>query len=215
MYDLTGHQSDDKGRGPPEIDPLNLVKNGVFDGWDDLELRVLAEELLIRRKGTALHSPLSMNGRLLPHQLGACAKVVEACSWGGRGALLADEVGLGKTIEAGLVISELTCRGEARRVLILTPASLTTQWRDELRQTFGMAFTIADMESRKGARKNGHNIWDQGHLISSIDSAKQPENKALIHAQPWDIVVVDEAHKLKDRKTQNFQLVNGIPTKVL
>jgi len=215
MYDLTGHQSDDKGRGPPDIDPLNLVKNGVFDGWDDLELRVLAEELLIRRKGTALHSPLSMNARLLPHQLGACAKVVEACSWGGRGAMLADEVGLGKTIEAGLVISELACRGEASRVLILTPASLTTQWRDELRQTFGMAFTIADMESRKGARKNGHNIWDQGHLISSIDSAKQPENKALIHAQPWDIVVVDEAHKLKDRKTQNFQLVNGIPTKVL
>jgi superfamily II DNA or RNA helicase len=156
-----------------------------------------------------------MNGRLLPHQLGACAKVLEACSYGGRGAMLADEVGLGKTIEAGLIISELSCRGEANKVLILTPASLTTQWRDELRQTFGLTFIIADIESRRDARRNGHSIWDQGQIISSIDTAKQPEDMARIHGQQWDVVIVDEAHKLKERKTQNFILVNGIRTKVL
>ncbi len=215
MYDLTGHLSDDNSQGPLQINPLNLVKNGVYDGWVDLELRVLAEDILLKRKGPTLHSPLFMKGRLLPHQLGACAKVLEACSWGGRGALLADEVGLGKTIEAGLIISELSCRSEASKVLILTPASLTTQWRDELSQTFGLNFVLADAESRRDAHRNGHSIWDGSFLIASIDTAKQPANMERIHAQQWDIVVVDEAHKLKDRKTHNFILVNGLKTKLL
>ena len=215
MYDLTGHLSEDGSQDPPEIDPLNLIKHGVYDGWADLELRVLAEDILLRRKGPTLHSPLFMKGRLLPHQLGACAKVLEACSYGGRGALLADEVGLGKTIEAGLIISELACRSEASKVLILTPASLTSQWRDELAQTFGLDFVLADAETRRDAHRNGHSIWDGSHLIASIDTAKQPSNMERIHAIQWDIVVVDEAHKLKDRKTHNFILVNGLKTKLL
>lgn len=214
MYDLTGHL--DENGEEVRIDPIHLVRRGIYDGWKDLELKVQAEGLALSRDGPALHGIITMNGRLLPHQLGACIKVLMGNGAGpGTGALLADEVGLGKTIEAGLVITELACRDRADRVLVLTPASLTSQWRDELRQIFGMDMKVADLEARREARKNGHSIWGTGKVISSINTAKQRSHMARIQALEWDVVVVDEAHKLKDRKTQNFRLVQGLRPKIL
>jgi superfamily II DNA or RNA helicase len=213
MYDLTGNLSEDNDH--PDaigIDPIHLVKRGVFDGWTEFRLRVLALEVDNQKQGSTLHSILTMNGKLLPHQLGACTKVLEQAT---SGALLADEVGLGKTIEAGLIMSELAARNKARRVLVLTPASLTTQWRDELRQIFGMDLKVADIESRREAMRNGHTVWDEGRVISSINIAKTGIRKDVVQGLEWDIVVVDEAHKLKDRNTQNFKLVSGLRPKVM
>ena len=119
-------------------------------------------------------------------------------------AILADEVGLGKTIEAGLIMKELMIRGLVRKVLILVPASLTEQWRDEMQEKFGIPFEVTD-EVEDWARHE--------RLICSLDTAKRPRHSANIEGVTFDLVIVDEAHKLKNRLTLNWKFVNGIRKK--
>lgn len=136
-----------------------------------------------------------------PHQLEALHKVVNIMR--GR-AILADEVGLGKTIEAGMIIKEYILRGLARRVLILTPASLCWQWYEELRDKFGIITQIQRHEFD----------WDQSqHIIASIDTAKRKPHRDKVLGVDWDILVVDEAHHLKNSRTANWQFVNQISKK--
>jgi SNF2 family DNA or RNA helicase len=116
-------------------------------------------------------------------------------------ALLADEVGLGKTIEACIILKELYARGLVRKVLILTPASLVTQWRDELAAKFHVKFEVAKEPGDWAAL---------ARVVCSIDTAKSAQNMAEIQGIHWDMVIVDEAHKLRDNKTLNWKLVNGI-----
>ena len=112
--------------------------------------------------------------------------------------LIADEVGLGKTIEAGLVLAELCSRGLARRGLVVTPAGLRHQWLDELRQRFAMMSTLADagwLARRTRELPAGVNPWTPaGCYVTSIDFVKQPEVLAAAREQRWDVLVVDEAH---------------------
>jgi len=121
-------------------------------------------------------------------------------------ALIADEVGLGKTIEAGLVIKELLLTGQAKKILILTPASLVQQWWSELNEKFGINFWV----SRKGPW-----AWSGQFVIGSIDKAKREEHRRYILENSYDLVVIDEAHKLKNRKTDNWSLVAELKTKGL
>lgn len=121
-------------------------------------------------------------------------------------ALIADEVGLGKTIEAGLIIKELLKTGEAKKVLILVPATLIQQWANELDQKFSLNFVPA----RKGAW-----AWYCDLVIASLDKAKREEHRELILANEYDLVIVDEAHKLKNRHTENWSLVSQLKTKGL
>lgn len=121
-------------------------------------------------------------------------------------ALIADEVGLGKTIEAGLVIKELLSRNPQARILILTPASLTHQWWSELHEKFGVNFWV----SRKGPY-----AWPGQLVIGSIDKAKRDEHRQFILDGTYDLVVIDEAHKLKNRKTENWVFVSQINTQGL
>ncbi len=133
------------------------------------------------------------------YQLQGVAKIVHELD---ANAILADEVGLGKTIEAGLIISELKARGLVDRVLILVPAGLITQWIHELGQKFG----FEAMRSPK----------DQGWLwVISIDTAKRPPLAQQLQFVQWDLVIVDEAHHLKNASTQNYQLVAGLRRKHL
>ncbi len=118
-------------------------------------------------------------------------------------ALIADEVGLGKTIEAGLVIKELIFTGQAKRILVLTPASLVQQWWSELHEKFGLNFWV----SRKGPW-----AWGGQFVIGSLDKAKREEHRQLILANRYDLVVIDEAHKLKNRKTGNWSLASQLNT---
>ncbi len=121
-------------------------------------------------------------------------------------ALLADEVGLGKTIEAGLALKEYLLRGMVKRVLILTPASLITQWQQELKTKFDLNF------------KNHQEIsdWEGSDLvIASLDTAKSQKNQKAVQKIPYDLLIIDEAHKLKNKKTQNWKFVNSIKTKYL
>ncbi len=112
--------------------------------------------------------------------------------------LLADDVGLGKTIEAGLIVTELMARQLANRLLVICPANLREQWREALDYFFHLdarvmsSRHIRDMERELPA---GTNPWAHYKvLISSIDYAKQPSVKAQILEQAWDLVLVDEAH---------------------
>lgn len=137
----------------------------------------------------------------LPHQIETVRKVLRY--FHGR-VLLADEVGLGKTIEAALLLREYVLRGMIRRVLILVPSPLTGQWRDELCGKFDLEFDLA-------ASGWNRNHWTQRQrVIASISLAKSRRHFDLCSADPWDLVIVDEAHHCKNRTTRNWQLVNAL-----
>lgn len=135
---------------------------------------------------------------VLPYQLESCRRVVE--EMGGR-AILADEVGLGKTVEAGLVACELMARGQARTVLILVPSGLTGQWQDEMAEKFGLRFLV---------NPEGRQWLEHPLVIASLDYAKRERHARLLLRRTFDLVVVDEAHRLKNRHTQNHQLVRAL-----
>jgi SNF2 family DNA or RNA helicase len=121
-------------------------------------------------------------------------------------ALLADEVGLGKTIEAALIMKELRCRRLARRVLILTPASLVFQWQAELREKFREPFEVISSLKQWEALADDP---DAG-VILSLDRAKGDQHAAYIIKNPWDLIIIDEAHRLKNRSTLAYKFVKQI-----
>ena len=121
-------------------------------------------------------------------------------------ALLADEVGLGKTIEAGIVMKELIERGLVRTVLVLTPASLTEQWREELSVKFREEFTVIDKPSQWQAVLEAQ----EGRWLASLDRAKMKRHATQILQREYDLLIVDEAHKLKNRSTLAWKFVNRI-----
>jgi SNF2 family DNA or RNA helicase len=126
---------------------------------------------------------------------------------GGR-ALLADEVGLGKTIEAGLILSEYLARGMIQSLLILTPASLVSQWQLELKTKFGIDTVTSDDNTRQ---LNPNEFWSTNNrLIASLNTAKSAKHFNLVTSRSWDLVIVDEAHHLKNRSTLNWKLVNAL-----
>ena len=115
-----------------------------------------------------------------------------------RGAILADEVGLGKTIEASLVIAQRWAE-KRRRILLVVPASLRKQWSQELREKFGLQAHIIEAKSFKEAKKQGHKrpfeVEDRIIITSYEFAARKEEEVALID---WDLVIFDEAHRLRN-----------------
>lgn len=136
--------------------------------------------------------------------------------------LLADDVGLGKTIQALLIVSELSARGLARRVLVLTPASLREQWAGEMWERFGLEASVFDQASlaaTSAALPAGINPWNTAPLIvSSIDLVKRAEVRTALDVIPLDVLVVDEAHHLtpgSDRGAVVADLAARTPAVVL
>lgn len=124
-------------------------------------------------------------------------------------AILADEVGLGKTIEAGLVLSELRMRGLADRTLVLTPAGLVEQWREELERKFGLPTVIA--------RGGG---WEEADaerpvVLASIAAARRDPLKSLLTGGQWDVVVADEAHRLRNPRSASGKLARALRARYL
>jgi superfamily II DNA or RNA helicase len=121
--------------------------------------------------------------------------------------LIADDVGLGKTIEAGLCLVELMARGRADRVLVVVPPGLIPQWQEELLDRFGLDFVV--IENAAGLAREqtelpaGISPWDlpRARIITSMDYLKKGEVRRRALARPWDLVIVDEAHALAESGT--------------
>ena len=132
---------------------------------------------------------------VLPYQLEPAIAVLRD---GHARVLIADAVGLGKTIEAGIVLRELSERHEGFRALVLAPAGLRTQWGDELAARFGIATTGADAGWLRAIARTlppDVNPWSTpGTYVASFDFVKRPEALRALEDVHWDLVVVDEAH---------------------
>ena len=143
--------------------------------------------------------PLVRDMELLEHQV-RTAKVVLSRFRGK--ALLCDEVGLGKTIEAGIIFSELRMRGLIRSALVLVPPSLIEQWQGEMRRKFSLDLISHDDPA---FQERGASAWNDFDLIiASLHTAKREPHRSRILARSWDLVVVDEAHHLRNRNTQSW-----------
>jgi SNF2 family DNA or RNA helicase len=127
-------------------------------------------------------------------------------------ALLSDEVGLGKTIEASIVLKEYIQRGMVKSALILTPTSLVSQWKEELREKFGLDFPSTDDSDY---RAKGDGFWRKPFVLASINLAKSKKNFPQVIEREYDMVIVDEAHHLKNRSTLNWKLVNTLKKRFL
>jgi SNF2 family DNA or RNA helicase len=126
---------------------------------------------------------------------------------GGR-ALLADEVGLGKTIEAGIICAEYIARGMVQSLLVLTPASLVSQWQLELNDKFNISTITTD---NRDPQQPIEDFWTENpRIVASLNTAKSAKHFSHVTSRTWDLVVVDEAHHLKNRSTLNWKLVNAL-----
>jgi superfamily II DNA or RNA helicase len=143
------------------------------------------------------------------HQVETVRKVLK--QFRGR-VLLADEVGLGKTIEASMVLKEYALRGMAERVLVLTPASLVGQWQEELASKFGLAFATT---YEPVSREDPDAFWSQSRIVASIATARRSEHAERLRARTFDLVIVDEAHHLRDRSSQSWKLVDALNKRFL
>jgi len=186
------------------VEILKAYGEGRFDSTQDFSFRMEAEHFALDRGFTQLVAfQYVRDVDRHAHQVVACLKVLREL--GGR-ALLADEVGLGKTIEAGLILKEYLLRGLVKRALILVPVSLLTQWREELSNKFMLRTTVA----------TGPDDWGKGPLvIASIDSAKGARNRERVREQVFDILIVDEAHRLRNHKTVAWKFVHSLDVKYM
>jgi len=151
---------------------------------------------------------------LLPHQVVLTHRIATASP---RRYLIADEVGLGKTIETALILRELASRGELNRALMVVPAGLVNNWHRELNEVFNLDFEVFGSEGDITDRKTNA-FAKHDRLIASIDTLKRPTRiKRLLDAPRWDLVVFDEAHHVtahrignKVRKTENYKLAEAL-----
>ena len=155
----------------------------------------------------------------LPHQIAIAREVVATYP---RSYILADEVGLGKTIEAGLIIRELLLAGRAGRALILVPASVIRQWQEELDEKFSLRIPRLDGQTffyrRGGVDKEAApgpataNLWAAFPVLlaSSHLARRRGQRRALLDAGPWDIVFVDEAHHARRRGSKTTDSPNSL-----
>ncbi len=141
--------------------------------------------------------------QLLPHQLWVCRQVIR--EWPTRW-LVADDVGLGKTIEAGMILWPLLARGTVTRLLILCPASLVAQWQHRLRTMFDIRLSIfaPEVDTPRSDFWSTHN-----QVVASLQTLRM-ENEArqqrLFESEPWDLLFVDEAHHLNADEDQGLTL---------
>ncbi|WP_334078443.1 helicase-related protein [Microbulbifer sp. M83] len=179
-------------KGPAHRFQLNqFEKNG---GAERMRLRTLAHGIENWHQSTGALSGLDIDP--LPHQIHLVHHIVNS---GNLNWMIADDVGLGKTIETGMLISALKRRDEAKRVLLVTPAGLTKQWQEELYEKFGLdGFRIYGSEFTIDEPRHWK-MYD--HVIASIDRLKSEDHLELLrHAEPWDLVIFDEAHRLSRRQ---------------
>lgn len=202
------------------LDPVDRMEAGELSRTHEFNLRSAAADMWARNRSEELVSLAHARVDLKPHQVSAAHRVVSEFP---HRFLLCDEVGLGKTIEAAMVLKELRARGDARRVLILVPPGLQRQWQFELKTKFGEVFSIFNRDTIRALRleTNVHNPWADNHSVITSHSfaAYSEERIKEIASVPWDLVIVDEAHHARRqrqgksfRMTQLYRLVRELTT---
>jgi ERCC4-related helicase len=174
--------------------PKAFFQNGRPDSSERFRLRNLARAIEAWHENTGGLSHLDIDP--LPHQIHLVHHILTS---GNLNWLIADDVGLGKTVEVGMLLSALDHRKSARRVLVVCPAGLAKQWQEELRYKFGFEdYQIygVDFHVSEDYQWRQHN-----HVIASIDRLKQQDHlQSIMQAEPWDLIVFDEAHRLSRRQ---------------
>jgi len=186
------------------------LDNSSGGGQSDLFLHRQALSLSQSPGFDTLLSPsLVRDVKLLDYQLSTVEHVLKNLR--GR-ALLCDEVGLGKTIEAGLIMMEYILRGLVRRVLILTPPSLVEQWLEEMYYKFNLDFIAHDHPEFKAQ----DNPWEKfPRIIASLDTAKREKHKDKVLAAEYDLVIIDEVHHLRNKRTLAYKLAEQLKKKYI
>lgn len=183
------------------------TKDRLMKAW----LHVEAHALPLMNNAAAL---TAARIDLLPHQVVLTHRIATASP---RRFLVADEVGLGKTIETALILRELASRGELTRALMVVPAGLVNNWHHELNEVFNLNFEVFGSQGDVTDRKSNA-FAKHDRLIASVDTLKRRARiKRLQEAPPWDLVVFDEAHHLsayksgnKITKTENYKLAEAL-----
>ncbi|WP_249871989.1 DEAD/DEAH box helicase [Oceanobacillus saliphilus] len=186
------------------IDELESVieKNDQLSNWDLFSMAYQAELTTITPSFNGLRALTYLpHMKFLEHQIEVAQQAIETMN--GR-AILADEVGLGKTIEAGLILKEYMIRGLVKNALILVPASLVNQWVNELNEKFYIPAV---------AHRKNYSWKDNPVIVSSLDTAKRSPNQEEILDTAYDFILIDEAHKLKNHKTKNYQFARALKKK--
>jgi len=186
------------------------LRNGQSKSGNFLELTIDSYKILssILNEELTVKESLQHNQNLsiFTHQILAANKIKN--EFGGN-AILSDEVGLGKTIEAGIIIKEFLVTGLAQKILILTPPSLLTQWQDEMNSKFNLDFISQKTDNRF------RDVFSHDLLIMSHSSAVFPTFSKALESIPWDLVIVDEAHSMKNSETKKHKLVRNLTKKFL
>lgn len=213
---------DARGRELPEHElnsvqgfgsPLERLLNGQVDAAADCRLRMEALEQQHRRRRSPVRGFVGGRMDLIPHQLYLAREVT------GRHfprVLLADEVGLGKTVEACLVIHRLLATGRASRVLVVVPESLVHQWFVELLRRFHLWFHLFDEErcaSIEAVHPEANPFLDDQLVLCGLSLLLTPRRAAQAAAAGWDLLVVDEAHHLAwspESPSREYQVVEAL-----
>ncbi len=189
------------------VDPFELLGAGSYGDepeWFDIRLRAARIQAAY---GSDNLSGLS-NSRVLlkPHQIFVAHRILEKPR---PSMILADEVGLGKTVQAGLVMKELLARRSVERILVIAPPNLLNQWQNELRIKFNEQFEIVDSAMLVRARQlaRGNNPWLRfNRALVSLHLARKEEVREDLAGAAWDLVVLDEAHHCR-RKADGATLL--------
>src|SRR5256885_4071377 len=185
---------------PPRPGPAEQLAGGRWGSPEDFALRAETVRLDLERRADALGALFASRVYVKAHQVSVAHHVLSAPE---PRFVLADEVGLGKTIEAGLVLSALLHAGLVKRALVVAPSHLTVQWLAELFHKFNLLFTLMDpdraAEARKSEAESSPSVWAQHPLtVTSLEWLSRAKDEAReAAAAGWDLVVVDEAHHLR------------------
>lgn len=190
---------------------LEAALAGNYPSPERYRLQLAAEHLALIAGFDELICLEALRFQPFDYQIGAAQAVLRR--FRGRG-LLCDEVGLGKTIEAGLVLKEYLARQMVQRVLILTPPALVEQWREELAVKFNLPDFVTSASDE--FREHGAAAWARfPRVVASLATARRAEHRAQIESLPYDLVIVDEAHHLKNRASVSWKFANNLQKKYL
>ena len=194
-----------KIRYPDKFGINEKLRNSKLHNPEFLDLTLKSYRILSYLKNEKLSITDSLrtnkNVSMFDHQILAAQRIKNEL---GGTALLADEVGLGKTIEAGIIIKEFLTTGLAKTVLILAPPSLLAQWQDELASKFNLDFINQKADPRFV------DVLSHDLLLMSHASASYPKKSKALQDIFWDLVIVDEAHSMKNSATHKHQLVKNL-----